>query len=122
MEGLSKIYYKGTEIIYVDYSGFRLNKRKTIQLIFNTADEYRKYPIKSVLALVNLKNLYFDNEIINAFKITQEQTFPHQKRIALIGIKGLQLLAYNYIIHFKNRDRVRIFKNISEAKEWLILD
>lgn len=122
MEGLSKIIYKGKEIIYVDYSNFKLDKMKTFNLVFNCANEYMKYPLKSVLAIVNLTNLYFDTDIIDAFKMTQEQTTPHQKRVALIGIKGLQLLAYNYIVHLNYRDKVRIFNNISEAKEWLVLD
>lgn len=122
MERLSKIIYKGKEIIYVDYSNFKLDKMKTFNLVFNCANEYMKYPLKSVLAIVNLTNLYFDTDIIDAFKMTQEQTTPHQKRVALIGIKGLQLLAYNYIVHLNYRDKVRIFNNILEAKEWLVLD
>lgn len=120
MEGLSKIYYKEREIIYVDYSDFRLNKERTIRLIFNTADEYRKYSLKSVLALVNFKNLYFDNEIINAFKITQEETALYQKKVALIGLSKLQVLGYDYIINKKYNDFVRMFKDVSKAKEWLI--
>jgi hypothetical protein len=122
MEGLSKIYYKEKEIIYVDYSSFKLDKMKTINLVFDCANEYMKYPLNSVLAIVNLTHLYFDTDIIDAFKMTQEKTTPHQKKIALIGIKGLQLLAFNYIVHMKYRNRVRIFNNISEAKEWLVLD
>lgn len=122
MEGISKITYKGKEIIYLDYSCFKLDKTKTLNLVYGSANEYMKYPLKSVLALVNLTNLYFDTNIINAFKITQEETILHQKRIALIGLKGLQILAYKYIVHMKYRDMVRIFNNISEAKEWLVLD
>lgn len=120
MDGLSKITYKGKEIICVDYSGFKFDTTKTFDLIYGSANEYMKHPLKSVLALVNLTNLYFDTDIINAFKTTQEATASHEKKIALIGIKGLQVLAYKYIIHIKYRDMVRLFNNISEAKEWLV--
>lgn len=122
MKELSRILYKGTEILYVDYSNLKYNKERTIQLIFCTADEYKKYPLKSALVIVNFSNLFFDNEIIHAFKVTQEETFLYQKRVALIGLKGLQVLGYNYIIQFKYRDMVRVFNNISAAKEWLVQD
>ncbi|NLW46566.1 MAG: hypothetical protein GXY86_04410 [Firmicutes bacterium] len=122
MDGLSKITYKGKEIIYVDYSGFKFDKIKTFNLVYGSANEYMKYPFKSVLAIVNLTNLYFDNDIINAFKVTQEAATYHEKKVALIGIKGLQVLAYNYIIHMKYRDMVKVFNNISDAKEWLVSD
>ncbi len=122
IDGLSKITYKDKEIIYVDYSSFRLDKEKTFKLIYGSADEYLKHPLESVLALVNLTNLYFDNEIINAFKTAQEETIANEKKVALIGLKGLQILAYNYVINMKNRDKVRVFENISEAREWLVND
>ena len=120
MDGLSKITYKGKEIIYVDYSGFKFDKTKTFNLVYGAANEYMKYPSNSVLAIVNLTNLYFDNDIINAFKVTQEATVPYEKKIALIGIKGLQVLAYKYIIHEKSRDMVKFFNNVLVAKEWLV--
>lgn len=122
MDGLSKITYKGKEIIYIDYSGFKFDKTKTLSLIYSSANEYMKYPFKSVLAIVNLANLYFDNDIINAFKATQEATALQERKVALIGLKGLQTLGYNHIIPFICRDWVRVFNNISEAKEWLVQD
>lgn len=122
MEGLSKIAYKGKEIFYVDYSKFGMDKEKTINLILGAAEEYMKYPLKSVLAITNVANLHFDTDIVNAFKISQEKTAPYQKKIAIIGMKGLQKVAYNFIVSLTQRDLVKVMDSLEEAKDWVTSD
>ncbi|NLW46565.1 MAG: hypothetical protein GXY86_04405 [Firmicutes bacterium] len=122
MEGFSKIAYKGKEILYADYSSFGFDKEKTLQLISGFANEYMKCPPKSALALVNVANLHFDTDIINALKENQDKTVPYQKKVAIIGMKGLQKVAYNFIITLTQRDSVKILNSENEAKEWLVSD
>lgn len=82
MEGLSNISYKGKQIIYLDYSGFGNDKDRAIQLIKAGTLEYMKYPPKSVIALVKVKDLRFDAEVMNTFKVEQDKAAPFEKRVA----------------------------------------
>ncbi len=120
MEGLSKISYQGKEIIYVDYSSFGFDKEKALKLINASTEEYMKHPAKSVLALVNVSNLHFDSDIINLMKQTKEKTIPYEKKIAIIGMKGLQKVAYNFVTSLTQRDVVKVLDTELEAKEWLV--
>lgn len=122
MEGFSKIAYKGKEILYADYSQFGFDKEKTLQLINGLAEEYAKCPPKSALALINVANLHFDTDIINALKENQEKSISYQKKVAVIGMKGLQKVAYNFIVSLTQRDLVKVLDNETEAKEWLVSD
>lgn len=120
MEGFSKIAYKGKDIFYVDYSSIGMDKEKVLKLIFGAADEYMKYPLKSVLAITNVASLHFDTEIVDAFKKSQEKTAPYQKKIAIIGMKGLQKVAYNFIVSLTQRNVVKVLDSLEEAKEWVV--
>lgn len=122
IEGFSKIIYKGKEIYYIDYSSFRLNIDKAFKLIRYATEEYQRLqlPPKSVLVITNLSGLHFNTSLVNVFKEEKEKTVYYEKKVAIIGLKGLQRLAYNYITRKSPRDLIKICKNISEAKEWLV--
>jgi hypothetical protein len=122
MEGFSKIAYKGKEIFCIDYSSFGFNKEKALQLLRGATEYYvsNQLPPNSVLALVNVSGLHFDNDVINAFKEEKEKTDPYDKKIAILGMKGLQKVAYNFIISLTKRDSVKLFDIEQEAKEWLV--
>jgi CRISPR/Cas system-associated endonuclease Cas1 len=124
MEGFSKIIYKGKKIYYIDYSSFGLNVDKASKLLRFATQEYERLqlPPKSVLAIVNLYGLHFNSELINAFSEEKEKTAYFEKKVAVIGINGLQLLGYNYITHLNSKDLIKIFKSIIDAKEWLLKD
>lgn len=122
MEGFSIISYKNKKIFYIDYSSFGLNIDKAFRLIRFATQEYQRLqlPPKSVLAIANLSGLYFNSDLVNVFKEEKEKTFYYEKKVAVIGLKGLQRLAYDYITTLSSGDLVKIFRNISEAKEWLV--
>jgi hypothetical protein len=124
MEGLSLFTYKDKEIYYINYSCLGNSKEKVLQLIEEAGEEYnsKHLPPKSVLALTNVDNLPFDMEIVNAFKEQRHKVAPYEKKVALIGLKGIQTIAYRYIISFTQHSVVRLFDFESEAKEWLVKD
>lgn len=111
MEGFSTITYKDKKIFYIDYSSFGLNIDKAIRLLRFATQEYQRLqlPPKSVLAIANISGLYFNSELINAFKEEKEKT-SYYKKIAVIGLKGLQRLRYKYITHLNSKDSIKIFK------------
>jgi hypothetical protein len=122
MEGLSNIVYKNKKIIYVDYSNIGDSKEKVTALIKGSTVEYKKNPPKSVLALVNVQNTKFDMDILNIMKSTKEETVPFEKKVAIIGLNGLQKVAYNFIVSLTQKESVRAFNTDLEAKEWLVSD
>lgn len=124
MEGFSIITYKNKQIYCIDYSNVGESKEKVIQLLNGAIDEYvsKKLPPKSVLSLTNVTNLHFDSDIISAFKSQREKSTPYEKRVAVIGMKGLQKVAYNFIITLTQKDLVKAFDTEMEAKEWLVND
>lgn len=122
MEGLRKIVYQSKEIYYVDYSNFKLNKEKAIELVKTTAEEWLTQPYNLVLSLVNLSGFSFDSDVISVFKECEAKTAPFEKKMAVIGINSLQLLAFNFVVNFSTKNIIKINKNATDAKEWLIKD
>jgi len=122
MEGFSVISYKNKQIFCIDYSSIGTDKNKVLQLLDWVAAEYKKQPPKSILALTNVDNLHFDSQIIDLFKKQRERVSPYEKKVAVIGMKGLQKVAYNFIITLTQKDLVKAFDSELEAKEWLVKD
>jgi hypothetical protein len=118
MVGLSTITYQNKMIIYLDYSGFGDDKEKAKQLIKGGTEEYKKYPPNSVLALVNVANLRFDSEMMNLFKEEQDKSAPYEKKVAVIGMSGLQRIAYNFITRSQSAT-IKTFDSEQHAKDWL---
>ena len=121
MDGLSTFTYKNKTIMYIDFSGVEKSKEKTLQLIQRGNEGYQKYPPKSAIALVNVKDLYFDMEILNSFKKGQELCTPYQKKVAIIGVKGLIKAAYNFVLGLTN-PTTKAFESEQAAKDWLVSD
>lgn len=121
MDEIKIMTYKNKEFFYVDYTGIANSKEKIIQLITESGEEYRKKPLKSVLALVNVGNARFDSEILGIFKESQEKCVPYEKRVAVIGLDTLKRIAYNFIAG-SNKTFIRAFESEEEAKEWLVQD
>jgi hypothetical protein len=125
MEVFSKIIYKNKMIYYLDYSAFQNDKdrkEKTLQLMKTAADTWSVQPKNSVLSLLNLNNFYFDMDILNAFKESASRTSENEKKMALIGVKGLIKTGYNFVIGLTQNSKVKVFDTEAEAKEWLVKD
>ena len=123
MDGFSEFDYKGKTITYINYSNIGDFKEKILHLIQTTVDEYRKHPSNSILALTNITNIHFDMDILNAFKDSRSKVASYEKKIAIIGAKGLLLAACNCVIGaINNNSTIKIFDAEYEAKEWLVKD
>lgn len=118
MEGFSTIIYNEKQIIYLDFSSFIDDKEKAKELIKGATVEYTKYPLNSVLVLVNVTNLRFNSEVMNIFKEEQDKSAPFEKKVAVFGMNSLQRIAYNFVTR-SNGDAVKSFDTELEAKNWL---
>lgn len=120
-EGLSRDTYKEKVFYYVDFSVLKKNKEKTLKLIKDVAVEYAKNPQNSVLAITNVKDFFFDMDVLKLFKETQNISSVYEKKVAVIGVAGLLKAAYNFVIGLTQSNHpVKIFATEIEAKEWLV--
>jgi hypothetical protein len=120
-EGISTISYKDKTILFFDFSNMGKSKEKTIKLINAIGGEYARNPLNSVLALFNVKNIYFDMDILNVFKEARNQFSQYEKKVAVIGVTGLLKTGYNFVVGLsKDSSSVKIFDSELEAKEWLV--
>ena len=124
MEGLSMITYQDKKIYYFDYSKVGNSKDKVLQLLQGALEEYtgNHLPPKSVLAITNVENLAFDMEIVNRFKEQRYKLAPYEKKVAIIGLKGIQMIAFRYIVSFTQHNMIQLFDTEADAKEWLVKD
>lgn len=121
MEGYSKIIYKDKTIHCFDYTNIGHSKEKVIKLIKFATEEYMKLPPKSALVLVNFTNLHLDMDVLNVFKEERLKSKLYEKKIAVMGIKGVINIGYNFIVNFgKGVEFTKYFESETEAKEWLV--
>jgi hypothetical protein len=127
MDGLKIINYKNKTIIYIDYTvkpgggpdTIGSSKEKTIQLLRSATDEYKKCPEGSVLALCKFEGVRFDMDVLKVFKEEGAKTKPYEKKVAVIGIKGLLKAGYNFVVGLTS-NTFKAFDSEDEAKEWLV--
>ena len=117
MEIVQILEHKGKKITYMDFSNA---DRETI---VDTLNEIKPLitaeSSKSVLTLVNVEGLIFNAEILKAFQDFTKESKPFVKAGAVLGIKGLQKIAYDAVMKVAGR-QLPIFDSIDEAKDWLV--
>jgi hypothetical protein len=113
------IEHRGKKIIEIDFQNYTFKDVEEIQAIMNEAKKIiSAAPEKSVITLTNCIGLRFSPEIIELFNNFTEHNKTYVKVGAVIGITGLQKLAYNAIMRFSGRN-IPIFENRQEALDWL---
>ena len=113
------IQYKGHEIIYLDYSNLR-DRDEIVQMIIDGSELIRSKPLNSVLSLVNMENMFFNNEIRNILSDNVKKNTPHVKMSSVYGLNGLISIMYNSFLKLSGRN-VKSFKTREEALEYLLL-
>jgi len=116
---MDRVYFlqnKGKEILYVDYSNLKADevvdvlKKVNEQLVFR--------PKNSVLTLTNFEGTRFNSDTLNHFKQQVLETREYVKAGAIIGITGLQKIAYDVVSKFAKLD-LTLFGSKEEALDWL---
>ena len=122
MEGISTINYQGKKIYIINFSEFGDSKEDTVRLINAVGDEIITNPLNSVLALFDLSNSFFHFDTLKTFKQLEERCGQYEKKVAVIGLKGLQKTGFNTIAGTKKSGSIKAFNSELEAKEWLVSD
>lgn len=114
---VSYITHKGKEILYVDLTESKTEKR-SLELLEETKDEYVK-ATKKLLVLVNTDGTYVNAVVSSKMKEYGRTYFKDgAERRAFVGIHGLKKLilkAYTKMVG----GNVRVFDDLEKAKDYL---
>lgn len=112
------IQYKGHQVIYLDYSNLK-DKEEIIRMVFDGSELIRSQPLNTVLSLVNMENMFFNNEIRNVITENVKKNTPHVKMSAVYGLNGLISIMFNSFLRMSGRN-VKSFRTREDALEYLI--
>lgn len=116
---MSKYYlvnYKNKKILVLDFSN--LSGKAIMKLLNESKLFISKQPKNSLLCLINITNLKYNIDILNAFKEYIDCNEKHVLATAIYGASFLQIMA---IKTFSNSTSLslNICKTELEAKDWL---
>ena len=118
MSGTKLINYKGQTIFYMDFSNAKTHDEVKAVMESSIAYIHNK-PEKSVVALTNLENMFFNNDIRNDFQTFLKSNKPYIKTSSVFGMSGLARFLFNSLMKITGRD-VRSFETMLEAQEFLL--
>jgi hypothetical protein len=105
------------QIFLVDFSALKTTE-EIFDLIESSKKVIRSQSPKSVFALTNMTNMYFNTEIYNAVTQYAKGNEPYVRASAVVGLNGLMQIFYNSFLKFSNRE-VRAFRTEEEAVLYL---
>lgn len=117
MSGVSKIYYKDQEILYVDYRGMK--EEEMIQSVHEAERIVYSDGGKPHLHLTNITDCSITSAFMSVAKAYGKKTSDITIKAAIVGIVGIQfvmLRSYNLFLGGK----MKPFTSEEEAKEYLI--
>jgi len=82
------ITYKGLNIFYMDFSNAK-TRQEVAQTIEDSIAYIHKQDNHSVVALTNMDNMYFNNEVKNDFMHFLKGNKPYIKISSVFGMSGL---------------------------------
>ncbi len=118
--GISTIMHQGKKIYLINFSESIKTKEETLSLITATREEFIKNPLNSVLALFDVTNAFFHFDIFKAFREFEERCAQYEKKVAILGLKGMRKTTFTSIAG--NKKSIRVFSSESDAMKWLTSD
>lgn len=101
--------HKGKNILYLNVSyGDMLDKKQEVLDLIEEAKSYiAKQAPNSLLTLTNATGLRFSMELVNTLKEFTTHNQPFIKAAAIVGVTGLQKIAYDTVIKFISRSSLQ---------------
>jgi alpha-N-acetylglucosamine transferase len=116
-----KIEYKQKEIIIIDYSGLRGEVHlKVILKIRDILTDMINNGAHDLLAIVNTRDSYVNNEVFDELKKFSNFLNPYIKKLAYVGITGIKKILLRILSTFIRNVDQKLFDSIDDAKEWLV--
>lgn len=117
---MERVYYlqnKGKDILFIDYSNLKANE--IVDVIKQAKEQLISRPKNSVLTLTNFEGARFNSDTLNHFKQQSLETKEYVKTGAVVGITGLQKIAYDVVSKF-SKINLPLFGSREEALDWLV--
>ena len=118
---ITTLTHKGKPILYLNFSyGDMLDKRQEVLSLIEEAKSYiAKQTPHSLLTLTNVTGLRFSMELVNTIKEFSIHNQPFVKAASIVGITGIQKIAYDTVIRITKRN-IPVFPSVEEAMDWLV--
>jgi hypothetical protein len=115
------IFYKGTKILYADYSGFN-NDMAALQKENDEVDAVvcQQAP-KSILCICDVRDTVASSEAVAIIKNSAKRTNPHVLKQAVIGVTGVRRVLADAVVRFSGQN-LSLFDTLEQAQEWLVSD
>lgn len=117
MRLVSFVKHRDKRLLYMDFSGLDVGQGRELS-------EYAKgmiarMPKKSVLTLVNVKDVKFDDAFREVAGDLAGHNKPYVLAGAVCGVEGWRKLLYWATIKLTGRRNLKLFDDLEAAKEWL---
>lgn len=117
MRGPEIIKQNGKEVIYLNYSNLR-SMEEIEHLTLTGSKLIRSKPAGSVLTVVNLDGMHFNNDIKNMIAGNLKINKPHIKKSAAFGLTGLLGAFFAGYVKLTGRE-IKSCKSLEEALSYL---
>ena len=112
------INYKGNTVFRMDFSDTK--SEQEIYLVIDASIKHiRSKPHASVLAVTNIKNMYFNKTVASRFTKFVKENKPYMKKSAVFGMSGIARVVFNGVMKAAGRD-IRSFETETQAKDFLL--
>jgi len=110
---------EGRRILYLDLSYIK-DIDEISNILKQTESNINNKPIKSVPIIVNAHKLKLDSEVGQIIMIFLMDNEKYIKALAILGLSGIKRRILSKYIKSYGRDDIGIFRDIEEAKNWVI--
>ena len=115
------IEHKGKKILYQDFSKLFHNHAEVEAELLEVREVVKGQPFDSVLVLSDFTDTTIAGDLKNVMNESLRLTKDHIKKIAVVGLNGLQHRLANMLTK-RTGQPLKYFNNEQAAKEWLVKD
>lgn len=115
------ITHKGKQILYCDYSNFKIADFSAFKNELNQAVAVIvEQPEGTLLAITDVRGSVGSPQVVDALKEAALVTAKHMHKQAVVGVSGLKKVLFDAIIRI-SRQPAKAFgdTDLEEAKDWL---
>jgi len=110
------INHGNQEILFLNFAKCRIDEVSTV--IEEAKRVIRTRPEKSVLTLVDVTEMRFDDRVTQHMKEFTAHNKPYVRASAVIGVTGLKKIILDAVMLFSKR-KFHTFDTVEQAKTWL---
>ncbi len=113
------ITHKGMEIALHDYRN--IDEDDFVPAIEANVQNSIKMGNPNQLLLLDITNVYISTAVLDTFKKASVDIKPYMRKLAVIGVKGIQKVFLKFILTFSKSNNIKSFNTKEDALDWLIL-